>query len=190
MGKWHLTPSLRVAKFSHLNKHGEQVLIESDGKTMLCRHGERSSSIRTWLLAEARARAEGRPLPKRNSACDCVRTVGLQLAVDRVDAHPVAPPSSVYDLLAAGDCEATVTESGLKAYRLGATYDAYLASNGGIHCKHGALLRTRTRAARPCVWAAPKRGLCKCRVTLPRRMPHLVTHKAQEPRGDRIDIDA
>ena len=46
--KWFVTPSLRVATFSHYNKLGEDVLVETDLKTKLCRHGELSSSIRTW----------------------------------------------------------------------------------------------------------------------------------------------
>ena len=41
---------------AHLS--GDEVLVESDGKTKLCRHGETGSSIRTWVLAEARAREE------------------------------------------------------------------------------------------------------------------------------------
>ena len=64
MGKWTLTPSLRVATFSHVNKDGHEVLVESDGRTKLCRHGETAASIRSWALLEARARAKGREPPK------------------------------------------------------------------------------------------------------------------------------
>ena len=181
MGKWKLTPSLRVAKFSHLNKRGDVVLVESDGKTKLCRHGETGSTIRTWLLAEAKARAEGKPMPPRNSKCDCIQTVGLQ---STVNTRPLAlaPPPSVYDLLVNGGFEAMVTEGGGKAYRLG-NHDAYVDSDGRIHCKHGTQLRTRTHALRPCVWTAPPWGPCECRVALPRRMPH--TDLVQAPFDDR-----
>jgi hypothetical protein len=53
-----MTQSLRVATFSHLNKLGEDVLVETDLKTKLCRHGETSSTIRNWLQFEAKARTE------------------------------------------------------------------------------------------------------------------------------------
>jgi hypothetical protein len=168
MGKWQLTPSLRVAKFSHVNKRGDEVLVESDGKTKLCRHGETGSTIRTWLLAEARARAEGRPLPTRKSVCDCTQTLGLQ---STIDTRPLVSPPSVYDLLSSTDAEAIPVESGGKAFRLG-VFAAYLDAKGNVHCKHGKRLRTRTHALRPCVWTA-QAGQCKCRVALPRRMPHL-----------------
>lgn len=169
MGKWRLTPSLRVATFSHYNKRGDEVLVESDGRTKLCRHGEAGSSIRTWVLAEARARAEGRPPPPRNSPCDCCQTLGLQ---NTIDTRPPSPPPSVYDLLATDDGEAIALPQGEgKAYRLG-NYNGYLGADGGIYCRHGHRLRTRTHASRPCVLTAPT-GVCECRVALPRRMPHL-----------------
>ena len=40
MSRWQLTDSLWVATFSHLNKLGSAVFVESDGRTKLCRHGE------------------------------------------------------------------------------------------------------------------------------------------------------
>ena len=49
--KWNVTPSLRVAAFSHRNKIGQPVLVDVDLKTKLCKHGETSSTIRTWLWA-------------------------------------------------------------------------------------------------------------------------------------------
>ena len=55
--QWSVTPSLRVAAFSHRNKIGQPVLVDADLKTKLCQHGETSSTIRTWLQLEAQARA-------------------------------------------------------------------------------------------------------------------------------------
>ena len=166
MREWVLTPSLRVATFSHLNKHGGEVLVESDGKTKLCCHGEHGSSIRTWLHAESQARAEGRQPPARNSPCDCQTTVGLQ---NSTQTRPPPPPASVYELLASMDGDSIdVSEQG-KAYCLGA-HKAYLSASGMLYCAHSHRLKTRTRAARPCVWTA---GACGCRLVLPRRMPHL-----------------
>ena len=52
-----MTPSLRLATFSHLNKNGDEIFVDSDLQTKLCKHGETGSTIRTWLHAEARARA-------------------------------------------------------------------------------------------------------------------------------------
>jgi hypothetical protein len=168
--EWRLTPTLRVAVFSHLNRDGDEVLVETDAKTKLCCHGETGSSIRTWVLAESQACVTGKPLPLRNSVCDCKRTVGLQN--NSVRTRLPQPPASVYDLLSsAANVEVVEMEGGCLAYRLG-TYKAYLASSGAIYCKHGHELHTRTPAKRPCLLKAP-RGTCDCQIVFPRRMPHL-----------------
>ena len=66
--QWSVTPSLRVAAFSHRNKIGQPVLVDADLKTKLCKHGETSSTIRTWLQLEAQARAEGKDPPSRGTS--------------------------------------------------------------------------------------------------------------------------
>ena len=63
-------------------------------RTKLCKHGESSSTIRTWLQLEAQARAESKELPSRGtSLCDCKNTHGLQ---NRIDTKPVQPPARLY----------------------------------------------------------------------------------------------
>lgn len=166
--EWRLTPSLRVATFDHLNRLGGEVLVETDCKTKLCVHGETSSTIRSWLLAEARARAEGREPPARDSVCDCQQTLGLQ---NNTRTRPPPPPESVYDLLCLSCTESIDIEGEGVAYRMGAL-DAYLAPSGSIFCEHGQPLRTRTHAKRPCLLKAPLKA-CHCQLKLPRRMPHL-----------------
>ena len=98
--EWVVTPSLRVATFSHYSKMGEDVLVETDLKTKLCRHGELSSSIRTWVQIEAKARAEGAEPFKRPSACNCIVTQGLQTQT-RPRLPP--PPTCMYDALASNE---------------------------------------------------------------------------------------
>ena len=49
--QWSVTPSLRVAAFSHRNKIGQPVLVDADLKTKLCttpepRVGRRDDAIR------------------------------------------------------------------------------------------------------------------------------------------------
>ena len=116
--QWSVTPSLRVAAFSHRNKIGQPVLVDANLKTKLCKHGETSSTIRTWLQLEAQARAEGKdPPPRGTSKCDCTSTHGLQ---NRTDTGPVEPPTCVYDVLASsGAEERTVPGEQEPAYRLG-----------------------------------------------------------------------
>ena len=88
--EWRLMPTMRVAAFSHLNRDGHEIMVESDAKTKLCCHGETSSTIRNWVLAESKARAAGTPPPPRNSVCDCQQTVGLALC-ERGDAKLMRP---------------------------------------------------------------------------------------------------
>ena len=108
--QWSVTPSLRVAAFSHRNKIGQPVLVDADLKTKLCKHGETSSTIRRWLQLEAQARAEGKDPPSRGtSKCNCTSTHGLQ---NRTDTGPVEPPTCVYDVLASSGAEKMTVPKG------------------------------------------------------------------------------
>lgn len=166
--QWNLTPSLRVAAFSHRNKIGQPVLVDADLKTKLCKHGETSSTIRTWLQLEAQTHAEGRDPPSRGtSKCDCTSTHGLQ---NRTDTSPVAPPTCVYDVLAMSDAERiTVPGTHMPAYRLGER-DAFLSANGEVFCgAHRNKLPPLTKAIRPRAFKA-ERGKCGCCLFLPGRV--------------------
>ena len=166
--QWSLTPSLRVAAFSHRNKIGQPVLVDADLKTKLCKHGETSSTIRTWLQLEAQARAEGKDPPSRGtSKCNCTSTHGLQ---NRTDTGPVEPPTCVYDVLASsGAEERTVPGEQEPAYRLGERY-AFLSANGEVFCgAHRNKLPPLTRALRPRAFKA-ERGKCGCCLILPGRV--------------------
>ena len=166
--KWSVTPSLRVATFSHYNKMGEDVLVETDLKTKLCRHGELSSSIRTWVQMEAKARAEGAEPFKRPSTCNCIVTHGLQ---NHTRTRPPSPPSCMYDVLASNEAkELDVGEVG-PALQL-TSRSVYLAPSGTFFCQHKTRLVPITKAARPYVFKA-EGGKCHCSLALPRRAAKL-----------------
>ena len=166
--QWSVTHSLRVAAFSHRNKLGEPVLVDVDLKTKLCKHGETSSTIRTWLQLEAQARAAGKSSPSRGiSICDCTSTLGLQ---NHTDTGPVQPPACVYDVLAKSKAQ-QMTVQGEKdpVYRLG-EHDAFLSVDGAVFCgAHFNKLPPLTRALRPRAFKA-ERGKCGCYVRLPGRV--------------------
>ena len=164
--EWRVTPSFRVAVFSHENKLGEEVLLDVDGKTKLCKHGETASTIRTWLHNEAKAAASGADPPPRNSACDCKRTIGVGSSVRT---RPPTPPQSLYDLAAgAGGGGIEVGKRGI-AFRVSASYNLYVSSDGSIFCEHGKPYSRHTGAKRPRVYRSS--GECKCCLELPRRSP-------------------
>ena len=166
---WRMTQSLRVATFSHLNKLGEDVLVETDLKTKLCRHGETSSTIRNWLQFEAKARTECQTPPPRISTCDCTHTLGLQ---NSTLTRLPAPPSCVYDMLASGDAKQLGVGEAEPALQLG-DREAYLSSTGTIYCGHKAkLIPHAKRGLRPYVFKAEGRR-CQCYLHLPRRTPKL-----------------
>lgn len=168
MSGWVLTPSLRVATFSHTNKLGQDVLVETDLKTKLCIHGETSSTIRTWIQLETKAKAEGKEPPRRESVCDCTNTHGLQ---NHTMTRPPPPPECVYDVLAANEAKAIDVGEESPALQLGGT-DVYLAPTGNAYCCHKTRLMPITKAARPYVFKA-KGGKCRCMLTLPRRSAKL-----------------
>ena len=166
--QWNVTPSLRVAAFSHRNKRGEPVLVDVDLKTKLCQHGETSSTIRTWLQLDAQALAEGKDPPSRGkTTCDCKSTHGLQNNTDTV---PMEPPSCVYDVLSSTNAEeVTVPGEQEPTYRLGER-DAFLSVNGEVFCgAHLNKLPPLTRALRPRAFKA-ERGKCGCCLILPGRV--------------------
>ena len=174
---WRVTPSLRIATFSHLNQRGEDVLVDSDMKTKLCRHGETGSTIRTWLQAEARALAHGEPPPPRSSACDCQSTHGLK---NGTRTRPPTPPASLYDALAS-DCSEPrcieVQDESVLAYALPGSETAFLAPDGALYCANGRPMR-RPRQGRQVQRACAYRvksdrkesALCDCRLLLPKRV--------------------
>ena len=166
--KWSVTPSLRVATFSHYNKMGEDVLVETDLKTKLCRHGELSSSIRSWVQMEAKARAAGAEPFRRPSACNCIVTHGLQ---NHTRTRPPSPPSCMYDVLASNEAkELGVGEVGPALQLTGRS--VYLAPSGTFFCQHKTRLVPITKAARPYVVKA-EGGKCHCSLALPRRAAKL-----------------
>ena len=166
--RWNVTPSLRVAAFSHRNKIGQPVLVDVDLKTKLCKHGETSSTIRTWLQHEAQARAEGKDPPSRSKTmCDCKSTHGLQNNTDTV---PMEPPSCVYDVLVSTNAEnVTVPGEQEPVYRIGER-EAFLSVNGEVFCgAHLNKLPPLTKALRPRAFRA-ERGNCGCCLILPGRV--------------------
>ena len=166
--RWVVTPSLRVATFSHYNKMGEDVLVETDLKSKLCRHGELSSSIRTWVQIEAKARAEGAEPFKRPSTCNCIVTHGLQ---NHTRTRLPSPPPCMYDVLASNEAkELDVGEVGPALQLPGRS--VYLAPSGTFFCQHKTRLVPITKAARPYVFKA-ERGKCHCSLALPRRAAKL-----------------
>ena len=186
--EWKVTPSLRVAAFSHLNKHGKEVLVDSDLRTKLCRHGEMGSTIRNWLHTEARARAEGVAPPPRPSICDCTSTHGLQ---NRLQTRPSIPPTCVYDALASACAKSLdVSDPSGPALQLLLTpTPCFVSAQGCLFCVHGRRLQPQrfdVQRKRPCVFrVAPStkgasKGIidervscCKCIVRLPKRMARL-----------------
>lgn len=164
MSAWTVTPSLRVATFSHTNKFGGDVLLETDLKTKLCIHGETSSTIRTWCQTEAKARKEGKEPPPRPSVCDCTHTHGLQ---NHTLTRPPTPPVCVYDVLAANEAHELNVGEELPALKIG-DEDIYMSVSGQIYCAHKTRLAPITKALRPYVFKS-KGGACQCALHLPRR---------------------
>ena len=145
------------------------MLVEPDMKTKLGRHGETSSTIRNWLQAEVRARADGRDPPARNSICDCSNVHGLG---NSTCTRPPLAPASVYDVLEASEAKPLDVGESRPAYQLGKR-EVFLAESGTLYCSlHKHPLPPLTRALRPCVFKAD-RGKCDCTIVLPKRSPKL-----------------
>ena len=142
--------------------------LKTDLKSKLCRHGELSSSIRTWVQIEAKARAEGAEPFKRPSTCNCIVTHGLQ---NHTRTRLPSPPPCMYDVLASNEAkELDVGEVGPALQLPGRS--VYLAPSGTFFCQHKTRLVPITKAARPYIFKA-ERGKCHCSLALPRRAAKL-----------------
>ena len=167
ISKWRLTPTLRVATFSHCNRHGHEILVDTT-KARVCRHGETSSTIRTWLQAEAAAKKAGKPPPPRKSVCDCTSSQGLQ---NNTDTRPPPPPTCLFDVLTESEVEAADVGESEPARLISVNQrEAFLAPSGQFFCReHHTRLPPLTRAKHPRMFKAMADAKCACSFALPHR---------------------
>ena len=152
-----LLPTMQLAKLHHEEPNGKKVYINADG-ILLCPHGEKSSTICSYISAEQRARQRGEEPPPRGgsrgiSCCDCQNTEGLH--VYKQTTTPFTPPDSLFDFLTMADTP-TITVKGHLARKvpIPGPCDTYLSDYGTLLCKHG------------CSRRALQSGKAKCSCTL------------------------
>ena len=171
-----LLPSLRFAVRHHVEPDGKEICISSDG-SLLCPHGEKSSTICHWLVEEKAARAKGQ-VPRRRggvratSLCDCQSTEGLNTAPGD-EVKPPVLPTSLFAFLEEQQTE-TVMVKGREARRVphlaGPTF---VTTNGALVCRHGFSRQSLIDKKRSSV-ASTRRPTCGCELqALPARRARL-----------------
>ena len=94
-GKWIVLPSMRVGRLHHVCE-GRPVFVTTAG-ALVCKHGELSSSICSWISTEQRCTQQGEKPPARNSVCDCENSDGLNWTKEMPRPMvPIDPPESTF----------------------------------------------------------------------------------------------
>ena len=176
IGERVLLPSFKMGKLIQTEPDGRKIFMEDSTGHLLCEHGERASTIGTWLLNERTARQNGTPVPPRTSSCHCQTTEGLHKSYNLAQQNPSPSTMSLFEHLQSLDTECK-TFKGREARHIPFTQNelaAYVTVDGRILCKHG-------RARLTLLWdgkqtrkhgAAPK-AACGCKAfPIPKRVGH------------------
>ena len=99
-GKMIIFPTMRVAKLHRVAPDGRQIFITPSAK-LLCAHGERPSTILSWICRESQAEKNGTAAPLRNSICDCMNTDNLYFTKSKPapSEPPAEHPKSLFSFL-------------------------------------------------------------------------------------------
>ena len=92
-GKPIYMPTGRIASLHRVEPDGRRIFITPSAQ-LLCEHGERPSTILSWISKETHARQEGVPAPLRNSLCDCLNTDGMYFTKAKPMPTPAIPFTS------------------------------------------------------------------------------------------------
>lgn len=173
IGERALLPSFKMGTLLNIQPDGRKVYMEDSTGHLLCEHGERASTICTWLLNERTARLNGMPLPPRTSCCDCQTTEGMH----KTYLAPQNPTAvSVFEHLESLDTDRK-TFKGREARHIPFTdneYMAYVTVDGRILCKHGrARLTLQWDGKQIRKHGVAPRAACGCKAfPLPKRVGH------------------
>lgn len=170
----------RIASLHRVEPDGRRIFITPSAQ-LLCEHGERPSTILSWISKEAHAKQEGVPAPLRTSPCGCLNTDGMYFTkakpIPTPEELPPAP-TSLFTFLEELDTRKIVVQGRISRHVPHTTGNKamFLTMKGGqFVCRHAHTLATlrKMRKAR-CAGAAsaPKfrGGMCHCELDgLPQR---------------------
>jgi len=162
----------------HVEPDGRKI-FRDDESNLVCEHGERASTIHSFLYQEKLAKQNGLPMPARSSVCTCQTTEGLhKTSLAEHDANfPPAPPVSIFEHLNALEHADRQCFKGREAVRIPFTrseYTTFITKDGRLVCKHG-------RARNTLLWDGKQTrkygkaplAACGCKAcSIPKRIGH------------------
>ena len=177
IGERVLLPCFKLAYLVHIEPDGRKV-FKDDDFNLVCEHGERASTIHSFLLKEKLAKQNGLPIPARSSECTCQTTEGMHKTnVKLTDSNfPPARPVSLFEHVSTLNTDQQ-TFKGREAVRIPFTRDewtTYITNDGRLVCKHG-------RARATLLWDGKQtrkygkvpQAACGCKACpIPRRTGH------------------
>ena len=137
-----LLPTFKLATLVSVEPDGREIYKDDSSGHLLCEHGERASTICTWILNEKMAALNQAPVPARSSTCTCQTTEGMHkthLAQQNAGPSPAPPAVSLFEHLTALDTDRQCFK-GREARHIPFTrnqYTTYITQDGKMLCKHG-----------------------------------------------------
>jgi hypothetical protein len=184
VGPTVLLASGRLGRQVSVNRSDRPVYVDREGLPC-CAHGERATTIQSWLKHERLEPAFARP-----SDCDCQNIDGLMTAYNvGGDDFPDTGGASLYRLLCAVGAEATTPGSRPQrlALRMG-TNELWVQPSGTVVCQHGNSRKVLAKM-RKCDDAARFRGAkviqCSCALRTPRRLGSVLVTAKDKARSAR-----
>ena len=175
VGDLELLPSFKMGRLINVEPDGRKIYKCDSSGHLLCEHGERASTISSWVLGEKTAKLNGTPVPARlGSSCTCQTTEGMHKAYL---ASPPSPPAvSLFEHLQLLDTDCQHFK-GREARHIPFTHDeyvTYVTRDGRMLCKHGrARLTLQWDGKQARKHGAVPKAACGCKAfPLPKRAGH------------------
>ena len=175
VGELVLLPSFKMGRLINVEPDGRKIYKDDASGHLLCEHGERASTINSWVLNEKTAKMNGMPIPPRlASCCTCQTTEGMHKAYPILTPSP--PALSLFEHLQLLDTDCQHFK-GREARRIPFTHNefaTYVTRDGKLLCKHGrARLTLQWDGKRARKHGEVPRGACGCKAfPLPKRAGH------------------
>ena len=170
-GPTALLASGRLGRQIGVNRSDQPIFVDSCGD-LCCTHGERASTIMSWVKAERENPESSRARP---SLCSCENVDGLLSTYSIAEEHWPKKGGSLYKLLGVLGAEEANVNTRPQRYALTthAGVEVWVQPAGTLVCKHGNTKKLLTKVATKdatCKFRSSRITKCDCSLNIPRRV--------------------
>lgn len=165
----------RIGRQIAINRSDCPVFLDQQG-VAVCRHGERATSIMSWIAQERKD-----PDFIRNTSCDCENIDGLLTEYPKLEAD-ASLELPLYQLLAEVGAEQKMVNTRPQRKAL-TTRDSeiWVQPNGTLVCTHGNTRKTLAKMSKGMKGGFKRKStkVCDCRLSVPRRVGSIFVVKPE-----------